>query len=173
LAGQPPSSPPESPGMFGRFPIRGRKALIAIAVFVAAVGIAIAVVYTQQGQRAAINESAPAVRFVEFEADRDEIRVGESATYAFNVENFEGRVIDSARVVTTVEPQVGKTYLSISNSTVDLPALPEGARTGSMEVSVVATGAPAIEATYNVKVVLSVQGTVTDARDLQLTILNR
>jgi hypothetical protein len=87
-----------------------------------------------------------------------------------NVQNSEDRVIDDARVVITVEPEVGETYLSISNNTVDLPALHTGARTGEMEVSITATGTPATEAVYVVKGTVFAEGTKIDVREFRLTI---
>jgi hypothetical protein len=79
-------------------------------------------------------------------------------------------VIDNAKVDVTVDPQVGNTYLSISNSTIGLPAMNTHARTGNIEVTINATGTPAKEAVYLIKGVLSTEGTRTDVREFQLTI---
>ncbi|HEU4824565.1 MAG TPA: hypothetical protein VFS97_14170 [Nitrososphaeraceae archaeon] len=79
-------------------------------------------------------------------------------------------MIDNAKVVVTVEPEVGYTYLSISNSTIKLPVMNPNARTGDIEVTITATGTPAKEALYIIKGLVSTDGTATDVRELQLTI---
>jgi hypothetical protein len=172
----PPASPPpvRSPWPFGKFPQIGKKrtliiigCLVAIAVIVGAV---LAVNSAQQGQRTPISEFAPKVKFIKFETERQEISVGENTNISFNVQNSEDRVIDDARVVVTVDPEVGKNYISISNSTVHLPVLNKDARTGEIKVTITATGTPAVEAKYDIRGILSVGGTTTDVKDFQLTI---
>jgi hypothetical protein len=169
-AGPPPSPPPgrRLPWPFGKFPrgLGGRKfiiigGLVAVAVIV---GVALAATSTQQGQRTTISEFAPDVKFIKFEPSKQEIKVGESTNIVFNVQNSEGRAIDDARVTVTVEPAAGDNYLSISNSTTDLPAMNTDARTGETKVTITATGAPAKEAVYVVKGTIFAEDTKTDVR---------
>ena len=175
---EPPPLPPSSPRSrwpFGKFPgtkeeeflhhhrqhccSRGNSCTI-LAIISA----------TRQGQQTTISEFAPDVKFIKFEAGKQVIRVGESTNISFNVENSENRVIDDAKVVVTVEPEVGYTYLSLSNSTIKLPVMNPDARTGEIVVTITATGTPAKEALYVIKGLVSTDGTGTDVRDLQLTI---
>ncbi len=59
----------------------------------------------------------------------------------------EDKVINDARITITIEPSGYEPYLSISNSTIQLPTfLGKVARTGQVHVSVTATGSPAKEA---------------------------
>lgn len=170
-AGPPPSSGPRWP--FGKFPSwAGRKTIIigAAAAVALAIGAALAITSAQQDRDTTISELAPDVHFIAFGAEKRELRVGESAGVMFNVQNSEGRTIDGARVDITVEPEAGNTYLSISNRTVELPALHTGARTGEVEVSITATGTPATEAVYVVKGTIVAEDTKTDVREFRLTI---
>jgi hypothetical protein len=79
-------------------------------------------------------------------------------------------VINNSRVVITLEPEVGKTYLSISNSTIDLPVLNTNGRTGEIKITITAIGTPAKEAVYVVKGTLLAEETKTDVKEFQLTI---
>lgn len=175
----PPPLPPSSPRSrwpFGNFPGTKKKryffiiigGIITVVVIIAAILAIISA--TRQNQQTTISEFAPDVKFIKFEEGRQVIRVGESTNISFNVENSEKRVIDNAKVVVTVEPEVGYTYLSISNSTIKLPVMNPNARTGDIEVTITATGTPAKEALYIIKGLVSTDGTATDVRELQLTI---
>jgi hypothetical protein len=170
------AGPPPKPGSrwpFGKLPSwAGRKTILigAAAAVAVAIGAALAVTSAQQDRDTTISELAPDVHFVGFEADRQEVRVGESAGVMFNVQNSEGRTIDGARVDMTVEPAAGNAYLSISNRTVELPALHTDGRTGEIEVSITATGTPATEAVYVVKGTIVAEDTKTDVREFRLTI---
>lgn len=172
----PPIPPPSarSPWPFGKFTSGRRKIFIIIGgIVVAAIIVAaiLAIISARQDQKTStISESAPKVNFIKFEAEKQEMRVGESTSILFNVQNSEGRVINNAKVVISIEPEVGNTYLSISNSTIDLPAMNTQARTGDIEVTITATGTPAKEALYIINGVLSTDGTRTDVREVQLTI---
>jgi transaldolase len=135
--------------------------LVAVAVIA---GSVLAILSAQQGERTTISEFAPKVNFITFGAERQEITVGESTIILYNVQNSEDRVIDDARVVVTIGPEVGDTYLSISNRTVDLPVLNTDARTGEIKITITATGTPATEAVYVGKGILSAEGTKTDVR---------
>src|SRR5688572_32944390 len=95
------------------------------------------------------NPGAPNVKFVEFTADRLDIRVGESTNVVFNVQNSEPRAITDARVSIVIEPSGYQPYLSIDRPTIELPGLQsKDARTGQMQVTITATSAPAKEAVY-------------------------
>lgn len=172
----PPTSPgSRSPSWFGRLPIGGgKKTTFIIGAIVAAaivIGIIVAIIVSQQSPGSTtISSSAPNIKFIKFGLQNQEIKVGASTNLVFNVENREDRVIDSARVVITVQPQVGSNYLAISNQTIDLPVLPPNARTGESVVSITATGTPALEAVYTMRGILTVEGTPTDIQDLSLTI---
>lgn len=177
IAAEPPPLPPPSARSgwpFRKFPIGRKKifiiigGIVVVAVIVAAILAIISA--ARQDQQTTISQFAPKVNFIEFEAIKQEIRVGESTSILFNVQNSEDRVIDDAKVVLTVEPEVGNTYLSISNSTIELPAMNTHARTGDIEITITANGTPAKEAVYVIKGVLSTEGTKTDIREFQLTI---
>jgi hypothetical protein len=181
IAAEPPPLPPpseRSPWPFGKFPGARRKkifiiigGIVVVAVIVAAILAIISA--TQQDQQTTISEFAPKVNFIKFGAEKHKIQVGQSTSILFNVQNSEGRVIDNAKVVVTVEPEVGNTYLSISNRTIELPGMNTNARTGDIEVRITATGTPAKEAVYVIKGVLSTEGTMTDVREFRLTILQQ
>jgi hypothetical protein len=176
MTSPPPSTSPgpKSPGWFGRLPIGGgKKTTFIIGAIVAAVviGVIVAIIVSQQNPgNTTISSSAPNVKFIKFGLQNQEIKVGASTNLVFNVENSEDRVIDSARVVITVQPQVGSNYLAISNQTIDLSVLPPNARTGERVVSITVTGTPALEAVYTMRGILTVDGTPTDIQDLSLTI---
>jgi len=176
-AGPPPRPPPSAgpPRPFGGFPRPRRRTLIVIGGLVAAGIIATAILAIivsniQDDQQTTTIESAPELDFVNFEVETQEVRVGETTSILFNVQNSEDRVIDDARVLITVEPEVGETYLSINNSTVELPALNTNARSGDIKVTITATGTPAKEAVYLIKGTLYAVENVADVREFQLTI---
>jgi hypothetical protein len=162
--------PSRSP--FERVPKKRKKilillAIVASAIIAAAVTIGLFSVQQQQQQ----NKGAPNVKFMTFEVDKQKIAVGESANVLINVQNSEDKVIDDARVVMTIEPSGYEPYLSISNSTIELPMfLGKDARTGEIKVSITATGSPAKEAVYVVKAMVFVDQTQSDVRELRLTI---
>ena len=166
----PPPLPSRSP--FERVPKKRKKilillAIVASAIIAAAVIIGLFSVQQQQQQ----NEGAPDMKFMTFEVDKQEIAVGESATILINVVNSEDKVIDDARIVMTIEPYGYEPYLSISNSTIELPMfLGKDARTGEIRVSITATGSPAKEPVYVVKGMVFVEETQSDVRELRLTI---
>jgi len=170
----PPGPSPRSPWFFGKSPAGGGKKMmiiIGIALAAIAIGVVVGILAVQSGQRPpSVSDSAPAVAFIKFEMQKQEIQVGESTSLVLNIENLENRIIDDARVVVAVEPQVGTNYLSISNQTIALPSMHTNARTGDMQVTITATGAPALEAVYNIRGILTVQDTRTDIQDLQLTV---
>lgn len=174
-AGPPPRPPPSAgpPGPFGGFPRPRRRTLIVIGGLVAAGVIAttiLAIIVSNIQDDRQTSESAPELDFVNFEVETQEVRVGETTSILFNVQNSEDRVIDDARVIITVEPEVGETYLSINNSTVELPALNTNARSGDIKVTITATGTPAREAVYLIKGTLYAVENVADVREFQLTI---
>jgi hypothetical protein len=164
------------PWPFQKLPggLAGRKKFIIIGGLVAVaviVGVVLAVTAAQQqGERTTISEFAPDVEFITFEASKQEIRVGESTTLLLNVQNSEDRTIGDARVAVTVEPAAGNSYLSISNSTVELPAMNPDARTGQIKVTITATGNPAEEAVYSIKGAVFAEDARTDVREFRLTI---
>src|SRR5215210_2031554 len=104
-------------------PKNRKKILILVAVVAIAIIASAAVIigqfFVQQQQP---SPEAPNVKFMTFEVDKQEIAVGESTNVLINVRNSEDKVIDDARVVMTIEPSGYEPYLSISNSTIQLPA---------------------------------------------------
>ena len=141
-------------------------AIVAIAIISAAVIIGQFLVQ-QQHQ----NQEAPNVKFMTFEVDKQEIAVGESTNILINVRNSEDKAIDDARVVMTIEPSGYEPYLSISNSSIELPIfLGKDARTGEVKDSITATASPAKEAVYVVKGMVFVKDTQTDIKEFPLTI---
>ena len=141
-------------------------AIVAIAIIAAAV--AIGQFFVQQQHQ---NPAAPNVKFMTFEVDKQKIAVGENTNILINVRNSEDKVIDDAKVVMTIEPSGYEPYLSISNSTIQLPIfLGKDARTGEFKDSITATVSPAKEAVYVVKGMVFVKDTQTDVKDFPLTI---
>jgi hypothetical protein len=117
------------------------------------------------------SEKSPKNRKKIFEVDKQEIAVGENTNVLINVRNSEDKVIDDAKVVMTIEPSGYEPYLSISNSTIQLPIfLGKDARTGEFKDSITATVSPAKEAVYVVKGMVFVKDTQTDIKEFPLTI---
>src|SRR5215217_921971 len=134
-------------------------AIVAIAIIAAAVTIGQFFVQQQHQQ----NPEAPNVKFMTFEVDKQEIAVGENTNILINVRNSEDEVIDDAKVVMTIEPSGYEPYLSISNSTIQLPIF-------LGKDSITATVSPAKEAVYVVKGMVFVKDTQTDIKEFPLTI---
>jgi hypothetical protein len=174
LTAPPPPLPSRSPA--GRFPKKKKIFIILVAIVAAAAIIAAAVTIAlssvQQRRQQQQNQGAPNVKFMTFEVDKQEIAVGESTNVLINVRNSEDKVIDDARVVMTIEPSSSyEPYLSISNSTIQLPIfLGKDARTGEVKDSITATASPAKEAVYVVKGMVFVKDTQTDIKEFPLTI---
>src|SRR5215210_5716200 len=102
---------------------RKKKILILVAIVAIAIIASAAVIVGQFFvQKQQPSPEAPNVKFMTFEVDKQEIAVGESTNVLINVRNSEDKVIDGARVVMTIEPSGYEPYLSISNSTIQLPA---------------------------------------------------
>jgi hypothetical protein len=142
-------------------------AIVAIAI-IASTAVIIGQFFVQQQHP---NPEALNVKFMTFEVDKQEIAVGESTNVLINVRNSEDKVIDDARVVMTIEPSGYEPYLSISNSTIQLPTfLGKDARTGEVKDSITATASPAKEAVYVVKGMVFVKDTQTDIKEFPLTI---
>jgi hypothetical protein len=142
-------------------------AIVAITIISAAVIIGQFFVQQQHQQ----NPEAPNVKFMTFEVDKQEIAVGESTDVLINVRNSEDKVIDNAKVVMTIEPSGYESYVSISNSPIQLPVfLGKDARTGEVNISITATASPAKEAVYVVKGMVFVNDAQTDIREFPLTI---
>jgi uncharacterized secreted protein with C-terminal beta-propeller domain len=142
-------------------------AIVAIAI-IASAAVIIGQFFVQQQQP---SPEAPNVKFMTFEVDKQEIAVGESTNVLINVRNSEDKVIDDARVVMTIEPSGYEPYLSISNSTIQLPTfLGKDARTGEVKDSITAAASPAKEAVYVVKGIVFVKDTQTDIKEFPLTI---
>ena len=152
--------------------LKNRMKIFILVAIVATAIIAAAVIIGQffvQQQRQ--DQEIPNVKFMTFEVDKQKIAVGESTNVLINVRNSEDKVIDDARVVMTIEPSGYKPYLSISNSTIQLPMfLGKDARTGEVKDSITATASPAKEAMYVVKGIIFVKDTQTDIKEFPLTI---
>jgi hypothetical protein len=152
--------------------LKNRMKIFILVAIVATATIAAAVIIGQffvQQQRQ--DQEIPNVKFMTFEVDKQKIAVGESTSVLINVRNSEDKVIDDARVVMTIEPSGYKPYLSISNSTIQLPMfLGKDARTGEVKDSITATASPAKEAMYVVNGIIFVKDTQTDIKEFPLTI---
>jgi hypothetical protein len=133
--------------------------------------IAVAAAFIVFSMSAQNNSNAPNVKFVEFTADRLDIKVGETTKVVFNVQNLESRAITDAKVVTMIEPSGYQPYLSIDKPTVQLPGLQgKDARTGEMQVAITASSAPAKEAVYTVKGLLYADGVQSDVTQFDLKV---
>lgn len=142
---------------------------IAVAVLIAAV--ALTGLFQLQQQQKQHNDRAPNVNFITFEVDKQEIAIGESTNLLINVRSAEDEAIDDARIAITIEPAGYEPFLTISNSTIEMPVfLGKDARTGEIKVSVTATGSPAKEAVYGVKGMVFVEQTQSDVKEFRLTI---
>lgn len=149
------------------------KIIVVAAIVIVAVAAAAIVFSMQQSGGGTSLASVPNVKFVSFDADRKDIKVGETTNVFYNVQNFEVRSIDDARVTIMIEPSGSDSYLSINNKTVSLPQLlGKDAATGKINVSITATGSPAKEAVYVVKGLLFVEGVQSDSRQFELKIRN-
>ena len=149
-----------------------KKIFILVAIVTIAI-IATAIIIGQFSlqQQQHNNPEAANVKFMAFEVDKQEIAVGESTNILINVQNSEDKVIDDARVIVTIEPSGYEPYLSISNSTIQLPIfLGKDARTGEVKDSITATASPAKEAVYIVKGMVFVNDIQTDIKEFPLTI---
>lgn len=156
-------------------PSENRKKIFILLVIVAiAIITAVAAITGQffiQQRHQQQNQEIPNVKFMTFKVDKQKIAVGESTNVLINVQNSEGKAIDNARVVMTIEPSGYESYLSISNSTIELPTfLGKDARTGEVKDSITAIASPAKEAVYVVKGMVFVKDTQTDIKEFPLTI---
>ncbi len=142
-------------------------AVVAIVISASAVTIGQFLVHQQLQSQ----EQVPNVKFMTFEVDKQKIAVGESANILINVRNSEDKAVDHVRVLMTIEPSGYEPYLSISNSSIQLPAfLGKDARTGEVKDSITATATPAKEAVYIVKGIVFVNDVQTDIKEFPLTI---
>ncbi|MDQ3835646.1 MAG: hypothetical protein M3270_01750 [Thermoproteota archaeon] len=142
-------------------------AVVAIVISASAVTIGQFLVHQQRQSQ----EQVPNVKFMTFEVDKQKIAVGESANILINVRNSEDKAVDHVRVLMTIEPSGYEPYLSISNSSIQLPAfLGKDARTGEVKDSITATATPAKEAVYIVKGIVFVNDVQTDIKEFPLTI---
>ena len=139
----------------------------AIAISATAITIGQFLVHQQHQSQ----EEVPDVKFMTFEVDKQKIAVGETANVLINVRNSEDKVIEDAKVVMAIEPTSHESYLTISNSSIQLPTfLGKDARTGEVKDSITATATPAKEAVYIVKGIVFVNGIQTDIKEFPLTI---
>jgi hypothetical protein len=154
-------------------PEKRKKKILTLVAIVALAIIATAIMIGQFSlqQQQHENPEAPNVKFMTFEVDKQKIAVGESTDVLINVRNSEDKVIDDARVVITIEPSGYEPYLSISNSTIQLPTfLGKDGMTGEVKDSITAAASPAKEAVYIVKGMVFVKDTQTDIKEFPLTI---
>jgi NADH:ubiquinone oxidoreductase subunit 5 (subunit L)/multisubunit Na+/H+ antiporter MnhA subunit len=146
-------------------------AIVAIAIIYASIIIGQFFVQQQQQQHQQNQEAPPNVKFMTFEVDKQEIAVGESTNVLINVRSSEDKVINNAKVVMMIEPSSYEPYLSITNSTIQLPIfLGKDSRTGEVNISITATASPAKEAVYVVKGMVLVNDAQTDIKEFPLTI---
>jgi hypothetical protein len=132
-------------------------------------GALIGLFYVQQQKQ--LDEGVPNVKFMTFEVDKQDIAVGESTNVLINVHSSEDELIHNAWILMTIEPSGYEPFLSISNSTIEIPVfLGKDARTGEIKVSVTATGSPAKEAVYVLKGMVFVEQTLSDVKEFRLTI---
>jgi hypothetical protein len=81
------------------------------------------------------------------------------------------RPIIDGQVIIVIEPSGYQSYLTIQNQTVQLPDLhSRDSRTGQIEITISALGAPAKEAVYTVKGVLFIEGNQLDVREFELRV---
>ncbi len=157
---------------------RRKKIYILVTIVAIAAIISASVIIGQQfpvkqlqQQHQQNQEAPPNVKFITFEVDKQDIAVGESTSILINVQSSEDKVIDDAKVVMMIEPSGYERYLSISNSTIQLPVfLGKDARTGEVSISITATSSPAKEAVYVVKGTVFVNDVQTDIKEFPLTI---
>jgi len=148
----------------------GKKIILA-AVGVVVVAVAVIVFSMQLGGGGTSIAAAPNVKFVSFDSDKKDIKVGETSNVFFNVHNLEDRSIRDAKVLIMIEPSGYEPYISLSNQSVKLPQLlGKDAASGEIKVSITATAPPAKEAVYVVKGILVVEGVQTDTRQFDLKI---
>ncbi|MEW6604418.1 MAG: hypothetical protein AB1351_06975 [Thermoproteota archaeon] len=141
--------------------------VIGLAALAGAIAVAVVIFLIPTNT----NPGVPNVRFTDFTADRIDITVGQTTNIVFNVQNLEDRAITDARVAIVIEPSGYQPYLSIDRPAIDLPDLQSrDARTGQMQATITANGAPAKEALYTVKGVLMVEGVQSDVREFELRI---
>jgi hypothetical protein len=140
-------------------------------IAIAALAVAIVIVIIVVSMPMQTNSDAPNVKFTEFTLNRRDISVGESTRILFNVQDLEMRPIINGQVIIVIEPSGYQSYLTIQNQTVQLPDLhSRDSRTGQIEVTISAPGAPAKEAVYTVKGVLFIEGNQLDVREFELRV---
>src|SRR5689334_23913457 len=108
-----------------------RRTIIIAGIIVAiAIATAIIVIAFSNQQRQGINSvgggssaTAPNVKFISFDSDKKDIKVGETTTVVYNIGNYEDRSISDARVTITMHPSGYEPYFSISNQTLRLPLM--------------------------------------------------
>lgn len=152
LSGQPPPLPSWAP--FTSFPKRRMKKLILISTFALAV---IATAETLKEFLMLIKKKTAERRSTRCEVHsirgwKKEIAVGENITVLIKVRSCEDKVISHGRKVMTIERSGYESFLSLSNSTIQmLTFLRKYARTRQIHVSLTAAGSVAKEAGYLVK----------------------
>jgi len=82
-------------------------------------GAVIGLFYVQQQKQ--LDEGVPNVKFMTFEVDKQDIAVGESTNVLINVRSSEDKLVQNARIFMTIEPSGYEPFLSISNSTIEIP----------------------------------------------------
>lgn len=132
-------------------------------------GALIGLLYVQQHKQ--LDEGVSNVKFMTLEVDKQDIADGESTNALMNMRSSEDKLVQNARILMTIEPSGYEPFLSISNSTIEIPVfLGKDARTGEIKVSVTATGSPAKEAVYVLKGMVFVEQTLSDVKEFRLTI---
>ena len=92
------------------------------------------------------SEGVPDAKFITFEAEKKEISVGESTTVLINVRSSQDKVINDTSVM-TIEPSGYEPFLSLNNTTTQLPTfLGKDARTGQVHISLTTIVSPTKEA---------------------------
>lgn len=141
--------------------------LVAIAAIAVAVVAGVFVYFSYMST----SNSVPNVKFVEFNVDKTDIKVGESSTVTFNVESQEQQMINNTKVAIVITPSGYQPYLTVDKQTTVLPVLAgKGARTGEESASITAVGVPAQEATYSVKAILYAENVQSDIKNFDLHI---
>ena len=132
-------------------------------------GALIGLLYVQQHKQ--LDEGVSNVKFMTLEVDKQDLADGESTNVLMNKRSSEDKLVQNARILMTIEPSGYEPFLSISNSTIEIPVfLGKDARTGEIKVSVTATGSPAKEAVYVLKGMVFVEQTLSDVKEFRLTI---
>ena len=118
-------------------------ALAVIAVVVILMGV-----FTVNKEKDWQSEGVPDVKFIIFEAEKKGNSSGRKhPTVLIDMRSSQDQVINGTRIVMTIEPSGYESFLSLSNTTIQLPMfLGKDARTEQIHISLTTMVSPAKEA---------------------------